>query len=132
MAGIASLESGLTQERARLLEYAGLLATARALLSIGRVPDYDPAKLEEEGSAIQVSISNIEGVLDKERTKLALIDAGITANIDVLKAHGVVCQVAFGGDHAWQILEYFDTVGQERQWKKRRCSRCPTEERLGR
>lgn len=129
---IASLESGRAKERARLDEYLGHIAAAKAMLAIGRRPDYDLEKLTEERGRIEQGISDIDGVLSVEREKLSALDVGIAADLAILKAHGVICQVGFGGKHDWEIVAYFDEVSRERQWRERKCRRCPTTERLGR
>lgn len=131
LACISSLEAGRVAAQARYTEYAGHIAAAKAVLAIGRRPEYDLEKLTEEYNRIAAGISDIDGVLTAEKEKLAAVEEGIAGSLAILKVHGVICQVGFGGEHDWQILEYMNEPGREKQWKRRICTRCPTEQRLG-
>ena len=119
VANIDSLKRSLIDVRKKQKQYATLIADDES--------PYDHTHLEQEYSNITVNIEQIERVIANEIARSMKCDLDIAAANRVLALHGVECSVGHEGQHDWQISEIFPSGN----WKKRRCRRCDTEQRLG-
>jgi len=119
VASIDALKRSLTGVRQKQKQYAALMVDDET--------SYDREYLEREYSNITVNVEQIEKVIASEIARSMKCDLDIAAANQVLAAHGLECSIGHEGQHDWRVFETFPSGN----WKKRRCRRCDTEQRLG-
>jgi len=128
-ANLRTIKKGLVAEQDKLAMYDKEIAKAELMEEMdldGAEFDIDMLKSGRKNIVDNIEQIKLAVVRQEDNLKKCEQEIGAAEAILGLHAKNLICKV--NGEHDWEILDIFP---MSRNWKKRRCRICGTEERLG-